>query len=222
MLTVDDLLKMKNHNTYGWFKTIAIAAEYGDQELLGHLDRVSHYAAIVAKGIGLSPNDQERIKMASLLHDVGKSVIPKEILLQPRKLTTNERKLVEQHTQFGHELLETLIKVIDESKNIVDHGAFIMAREIALYHHENWDGTGYPQRLHKDHIPLHARIVRIVDAIDAMRQQRVYKQAWSWDQVLNEIKVQKGKLFDPALVTWVLQYNDILIGESPRKSASAE
>ena len=222
MLTVDDLLKLKNTNTYGWFKTIAIAAEYGDQELLGHLDRVSHYAAIVAKGIGLTPNDQERIKMASLLHDVGKSVIPNEILLQPRRLTPNERKLVEQHTQFGHELLETLIQVIDESKNMVDHQAFTMAKEIALYHHENWDGTGYPKGLHKEQIPLHARIVRIVDAIDAMHNQRVYKQAWTWDQVLHEVQSQKGKWFDPALVAWLMQHNDLLLGGSSRKSARAE
>lgn len=168
---------------------LARAAEFRDQETGMHIIRMSKYCEALAKEIGMSGLQCELMLTASPLHDIGKIAIPDSILLKPGKLDPQEWEIMKTHTTIGSELLSG------------SHSAFMkMAAHIALTHHEKWDGTGYPQGLKEIQIPLVGRICGLCDVFDALTSSRPYKEAWSFEQALEEIKKQKAKHFDPALL----------------------
>lgn len=168
---------------------LAIAAEYRDDDTGQHTKRVGMLAAIIANGIG-QPGDQvEVLRLAATLHDVGKIGVPDRVLLKPDKLTAEEFEIVKSHTNIGAEILgKSRFSILQ------------VAREIAVSHHERWDGTGYPQGLKGEQIPLSGRIVAVADVFDALTHERPYKKAWPLDKAVAEIKAQSGRQFDPHLV----------------------
>lgn len=158
-------------------------------DLAGHLKRMSEYSKLIAIEMGLPEEQCEIVRFASLLHDIGKVGVADNILLLKRKLTAEEYEEMKMHTIYGAKVLEhptnELLKV---------------ARDVAIAHHENFDGTGYPFRLKEQAIPLEARIVAVADVFDALMSRRVYKEGWELANTLEYIKEQSGKKFDPQVV----------------------
>ena len=139
--------------------------------------------------------------LSSKCHDVarfGKTAIPKEILTKPGKLTREEFELVQTHTEIAGHTLEKANKTFMDNFNKDSYLAF--ASDIALYHHEKWNGTGYPRGLEGESIPLSARIVALADVYDALRSKRPYKEPWSHSDTAQEIAKDKGTRFDPEIV----------------------
>lgn len=164
------------------------AAEFRDNETGMHITRMSHYGRILAENIGTSAQWSQLFFNASPMHDIGKIGIPDAILLKPGKLTDEERSIMQQHAFFGAEIIG------DD-----DDPLLIMAREIALYHHERWDGTGYPNAIAGEDIPLSARIASVADVFDALTSARPYKKPWSNDDAFDYISAAAGTQFDPQL-----------------------
>ena len=154
-----------------------------------HIKRVSEYSRILAKQMGYSESDVEKIRIASTMHDVGKLMIPSEILEKPGKLTDDEYKIIKTHTIEGGELLEN-----------VEGDDMKMSRVIAMQHHERYDGRGYPAKLSGDAISPEGRIVAVADVYDALTSKRSYKDAWSENDAYQEIIKGKGTQFDPQVV----------------------
>lgn len=153
----------------------------------GHSKRVAMYAAEIAKRQGLSTDEIQNIYYAGLLHDSGKISVPDAVLNKPGKLTTEERKLIQNHTVAGGKMLRQLSSI----RGI---------RETALYHHERFDGKGYPEGLAGNQIPLYARIVGVADSYDAMSSNRVYRRHLNKDEIIEEIQKGSGTQFDPDIV----------------------
>ncbi len=164
-------------------------SEFRDMETGEHLSRVATLCSILAEMLGWSRREQTLIYRSSQLHDIGKIAIPDAILQKPGTLTEDEFNHMKLHTTIGHNLLK------DAKSEHLLHAA-----DIALTHHERWDGTGYPSGLAGDDIPLSGRIVGIVDVFDALTSDRHYKRAWSTDEALDHIGSHKSKHFDPKLV----------------------
>jgi len=165
------------------------AGHYNDTDTGVHIWRMAAYARVLAKAAGWSDEKQNLIEMAAPLHDTGKIGTPDSILKAERKLTAEEWVVMRQHSQIGAGIL---------SKS--DCPLFRIASEIALYHHERWDGTGYPEGLSGDAIPESARIVAVADVFDALTMRRPYKEAWPVDRAIAEIKNGSGSHFDPIFV----------------------
>lgn len=168
---------------------LAIAAEYRDDQTGQHIKRVGHMSAVLARGLGLPSDQAALIERAAPLHDVGKIGIPDHILRKPGALTPEEFEIVKTHTTIG--------------ASILSGGRFPllqMAEEIALSHHERWDGTGYPRGLKGEAIPLSGRIVAIADVFDAVVSLRPYKGSRSIEQAVTTISASAGTQFDPRVV----------------------
>lgn len=147
---------------------------------------------------GVTKTYADAVVNASLLHDIGKASIPAPILYKKGSLDENERLIVETHPITGNYLFAKVLGKIDfcqtpEERTIVEH--------VILYHHERWDGTGYPHGLKEEDIPLESRIITIVDVFDALTSERSYKPAWTTEEALQYLEQEKGKIFDPTLVT---------------------
>lgn len=172
------------------------AAEYRDNETGYHIIRMSKFSQLIALAAGMSEEDAEMLLNASPMHDIGKIGIPDGILLKPGKLTNEEWRTMKTHTQIGAEILAG------------HHSELLkMAREIAMTHHEKWDGSGYPKGLKAEEIPLVGRIVAIADVFDALTSERPYKKSWPIEEAVAEINRQSGTHFDPKLVA---VFNDVL------------
>ena len=166
------------------------AAEFRDPETGAHIMRMAHYSRIIAEAMGLSAEDQDLILGAAPMHDVGKIAIPDHILLKPGKLDEQELEMMKTHARKGYEILKgSKSKVLD------------LAALVAFSHHEKFDGSGYPQGLRGEEIPLPGRIVAVADVFDALTTERTYKPAWTVDQALDLLREQAGRHFDPACVT---------------------
>jgi len=179
---------------------LAKTAEYRDKHTGYHIQRVSEYCVRIAKYINLSQEEIELIKYASPLHDIGKLGIPDKILLKPGPLTPEEREIMKLHPIIGAKILEG-----SENKYLQ------VAEKIALYHHEKWDGTGYPTGLKKEKIPLFARITAIADVFDALTSDRPYRKAISVKDAFKIIKIGRGTHFDPHLVDVFLKIKDEIL-----------
>ncbi len=152
----------------------------------GHSERTAHLAECLAGAAGMTAGECRTARMAGLLHDVGKMGIPEQVLSKPGSLTAEERSLVNMHPEIGHRIVQGV-------------GGLEHAVPAVLWHHERWDGAGYPHRLSGEAIPKIARVMAIVDSYDAMRSDRPYRQALSPEHALREIHCGSGKQFDPAL-----------------------
>ena len=164
--------------------TLAEIAEFKDKDTAEHINRMASYTEQVAIEMGRSPETAAKWGQASRLHDVGKMAIPDSILLKPGKLTAEEFDMMRRHTIIGATILG----------NMHDMG---LARDIALSHHEHWDGSGYPEGRVAEETPLAARIVGIADVFDALVNVRCYKAAWSIEDAIKYIKSKSGMQFDP-------------------------
>jgi two-component system, response regulator RpfG len=173
---------------------LARAIEYRDAGTSANLARLAGIAGIIAEEMGLFEDEVRMIELAAPLHDIGKIAIPDALLQKPGPLTPEEIEVMRTHPRIGHELLTG-------SQN-----RFIqMSATIALHHQERYDGSGYPDGLAGDAIPLEARIVAVADVFDALISRRPYKPAWSLDATFDYIREQSGKLFDPACVDALLR-----------------
>jgi putative two-component system response regulator len=165
------------------------AAEYRDPETGAHILRMAHFSQLIAKGMGLSQEDQELLLEAAPLHDIGKVGIADKILLKPGKLDADEFEIMKQHAIFGHDLLN------GSSSIVLQAGA-----AIAKGHHEKFDGSGYPNGLKGTDIPVFSRIVAVADVFDALTSERPYKKAWELEAAVDFLNNGAGSHFDPACV----------------------
>jgi len=165
------------------------AGEYRDEETGNHVIRMAKYSRLIARQLGLDEDECETIELAAPMHDIGKIGIPDRILLKPGKLSVEEFDIIKQHTHIGYEILK------GSPSNYLQMGAVI-----ALGHHEKFNGSGYPQGLCEEDIPLVARIVAVADVYDALSSKRCYKTAWSHRDVLRLMNEQSGQHFDPRCV----------------------
>jgi CHASE2 domain-containing sensor protein len=168
---------------------LAHATESRDQETGLHLERISRLCEEVGLAMGMTPTEAETLRNASLLHDVGKIGVPDAVLLQPGELSAEDREIMRHHTTVGGAILA------DSSSPLMR-----MAQEIALTHHERWDGTGYPRGLAGEQIPLPGRICAVCDVFDALLSERPYKEPWPYEEALAELRRERGHHFDPAVV----------------------
>lgn len=168
---------------------LAVAGELHDNETGDHTRRVSLIASLIAQNLGLPSERVETLRRAAPLHDVGKIGVPDPVLLKPGSLSESEFELMKTHCRIGAQVLS------GGSAELVK-----MAELIALTHHERWDGKGYPQGLEGEEIPLESRILAVADVFDALTHERPYKEAWTPEAAVAEIKSQSGKQFDPQVV----------------------
>ena len=168
---------------------LARAAEYRDPETGMHLVRMAMYCEVISQAYGASRDVSEMIFLAAPMHDVGKVGTPDEILLKPSRHTPEEAYIMRQHARMGHEILK------DSTSPLLQ-----MAADIALTHHEKYDGSGYPYGMAGDTIPLAGRITALADVYDALTSRRIYKPAWTLDDALTEVRFGTGIHFDPKVV----------------------
>jgi PAS domain S-box-containing protein len=180
---------------------LAIASEVKDEETGSHVRRLRCLSQALAQRMGLSPAEAEQIGLSAVLHDVGKIHTPDEVLKKPGPLTEAEREKMQEHTLAGERILQI-------------SPYFKQAGQIARNHHENWDGSGYPHGLRGDAIPVEARIVHVADVFDALTHQRVYKPAWEKSQAIEELKQNRGTMFDPAVVDAFLSVDDHVLSDA--------
>ncbi|NOQ15482.1 MAG: response regulator [Methyloprofundus sp.] len=174
-------------------KSLGYAAEYKDNETAAHTIRVGKYVRLLAKAYGIKHELLDILELAAPLHDVGKIGIPDAILLKPGKFEPAEWAIMQTHAQIGADILKG------------EHCPLILtAKEIALTHHEKWDGSGYPNNLTGENIPISGRLTAIVDVFDALIMIRPYKAAWTIDNAVAHIKEQSGHHFDPTVVSLFL------------------
>jgi len=180
---------------------VALTRELGrhrDEETAGHVNRVAHYTRSIGLALVGSDEDVEFLFQFAGLHDIGKIAIPDAILMKPGPLDESERARMQQHPRIGYQLLQ------DSHNRFIQVGA-----QIALRHHEHWNGKGYPDGLAGDDIPIEARIVTVADVFDALLSPRPYKPAWSIGKALEFIGSQSGMMLDPDCVR-------VLLGNLPQ------
>jgi putative nucleotidyltransferase with HDIG domain len=172
--------------TLEFLEVLAETIEINDSGMRGHARRVAFYAAMIADRLNLSVDDQERVRFAAFLHDLGKVGVPTDLMLRPAGLSAEERAIVEQHAATGARLLEPL--------------GLPRAIPVAVrHHHERWDGNGYPDGLAGEEIPLIARVIAVADAFDAMSSHRPYRDALPRHVVIEEFERFAGSQFDPLI-----------------------
>jgi len=165
------------------------AGHFNDTDTGAHIWRMAAYARALALGCGWSPEDSDRLELAAPMHDTGKIGIPQGILRKPTPLDEQEWVIMKTHPQMGYDIL-------NKSRAPV----FQLAAEVALRHHEKWDGSGYPGGLVGEHIPQSARIVALADVFDALSMRRPYKEPWHIEKITEHVKANAGSHFDPGLV----------------------
>ncbi len=185
---------------YEMLSRMSSIVEARDGETGTHVYRVAEISSIIAKAVGFEKSELRDFKIASMMHDVGKIGIRDSVLLKPGKLTDEEFEYIKTHTTIGSKLF-----------NKSNHQLLKFAKQISHYHHEKWNGTGYPDGLVGEEIPIYARIVSITDVFDALSHDRVYKKAWSIEASKTYIIEQRGLMFDPRLVDVFIENFDKII-----------
>ncbi len=192
LIWVDTALKMseeirKRRDLEGSLQALGVALEYRDFESKGHTESVVRLADQLGNVLGLDEQQLEHLRYGAYLHDLGKLAVPDHILLKPGKLTPQEFEQMKEHSSKGFEMARRVSGLAPEVLHIIRH------------HHERWDGAGYPDRLAAETIPLLARVFSICDVYDALLSKRVYKQPWTKDEAVAEIRAQQGRQFDPVI-----------------------
>ena len=178
-----DLARAYDATIEGWSR----ALDLRDRETEGHSQRVTELTLRLALALGVSPSDLVHVRRGALLHDIGKMGVPDAILLKPGPLTDEEWVIMRRHPLLAHELLSPITYLRP-------------ALDIPLYHHEKWDGAGYPHGLKGEQIPLTARLFTVADVWDALRSDRPYRKSWPADRTQAYLLDQAGRHFDPAVV----------------------
>ena len=168
-------------------KMLAQIVEARDTDAGLHLRHIQYYSRALALRLGLEVQEADEVAYAAMIHDVGKAQVPDAILKKPGPLTFDERQEIQKHTVWADAVLS-------------DGDEFATARAVARHHHERWDGTGYPDKLIGEDIPLAARIVAVADVYDALISERPYKHAWPTGEAIVEIRRLSGSHLDPAIV----------------------
>lgn len=202
----EKITKMQQQMTIG----LANLVENRDMETGGHISRTSAFVRTLAEdakrdGIYTKDLDEHYIKVLytlAPLHDIGKIVIPDNILKKPGRLTTEEFEVMKKHASVGGEVVREVLE------GVTDEETLSLASDIATYHHERWDGTGYPQGLKEEEIPLSARIMAIADVYDALVSERCYKKALTKEEAVAIIKAEAGTHFDPRLSEVFLKHQE--------------
>jgi HD-GYP domain-containing protein (c-di-GMP phosphodiesterase class II) len=174
---------------------LATIVEARDTDAGLHLKHITHYSRALALALGHSEEQANEIAYAALIHDVGKAQVPDAILKKAGPLTPEERAEIQKHTIWGHELLR-------------DNQEFEVAGQVARSHHERWDGSGYPDGLAGEAIPVAARITAVADVYDALISERPYKSAWSTHDAIAEIRRLRGTHFDASVVDAFIQLHE--------------
>jgi hypothetical protein len=177
-------LELQNRQTTAMLATLV---EARDTDAGAHLQRIQHFSRALALRLGFSQREAQEIAYASMVHDVGKANVPDAILKKTGPLTPEEWRIMQRHTHWGDSLL-------------MNNSDFETARQVARWHHEHWDGTGYPDRLRGEDIPLAARIVAVADVFDALISKRPYKEAWEPETAMVELGRLAGSHLDARLV----------------------
>ena len=180
-------MELEDARTEG-MQRLGTASEYRDNETGMHVMRMTNFACSIAKALGLSDEQREILAITAPMHDVGKIGITDAILLKPGKLTSEEFEIIKSHTEIGGRLLKGSDSI------------HVSACEIAICHHENWDGSGYPAGLRGEEIPVLARVCAVADVFDALMSDRPYKDAWPLEKTVDFIYSESGGKFDPAVV----------------------
>ncbi len=165
------------------------AVEKRSKETGNHIKRVAAYSRLLALAYGLSEEEAEVLELSSPMHDIGKIGIPDAILNKPGKLNEDEFDVMKRHARLGYEIL-----------NASERGMLKAAAILAYQHHEKWDGTGYPNGLKGEDIHIYGRITALADVFDALGSDRCYKKAWELEDILNLLRDERGKHFDPSIV----------------------
>ncbi|MBF0188181.1 MAG: HD domain-containing protein [Magnetococcales bacterium] len=198
--TLESTVRQRTHDLEEMMRSAVFmlgdAGHYNDTDTGVHIWRMAAYSAVLAREAGWQQEQIELLEMAAPMHDTGKIGIPDAILKAPRKLTMEEWTVMRQHTTIGHQIL---------AKS--DTPLFRMAADVALYHHEKWDGSGYPTGLSGLEIPESARIVAIADVFDALTMKRPYKEPWPVDKAVATLQKDAGAHFDP---TCIELFSDVL------------
>lgn len=198
-------------------QALAVLAEHYDPDTGEHLERIQLYVKTLLEHLASTSNRYadyvqkrrsyvEEIVFASLLHDIGKTAIPVELLIKPVKLTTEEFEIIKSHTTIAGEALDKANTIF--RREFGKDSYLALARDIAIYHHERWNGEGYPHQLKGEEIPLSARITAIADVYDALTSERPYKKAWSHEEAFKEIVNCSESHFDPELVEAFIQCSE--------------
>ena len=195
---------------------LAKLAEYRDTETGNHLKRIQHYTMLLAEELAKTPKYEnyitaeyiEDLYISSILHDIGKVGIHDAILLKPGPLTEQEFEKIKHHTEIGSDVITEI------EKNIKDRSFYTLGKEIALYHHEKWDGSGYPAGLKEEQIPLSARITALADVYDAITSKRPYKPTVSHEKAMAIIAQGDGIHFDPDIVDVFIKISSRFLGKS--------
>jgi putative two-component system response regulator len=177
-------------------RRLARVIEFRDLDTGTHVERMSEYCALIASRLGWSAAEVDRLRVAAPMHDVGKVAVPDHVLLKPGPLTTEERRVMQRHTTVGYQMLA------DSSSAVIE-----LAAEIALTHHEHFDGNGYPRGLSGSDIPLAGRIVAVADVFDALTSDRVYRPAMPVGDALEILHAGRARQFDPKVLD---AFNDAL------------
>jgi putative two-component system response regulator len=170
-------------------RRLTLAAEYKDHDTAGHIERIGRYSQVMGQRMHLAPGTIDLLLHAAPMHDVGKLGIPDNILLKPGPLSDAERQVMNTHTTIGAQILAGSTSPVIQ-----------MGERVALAHHEKWNGTGYPNRLAHEEIPIEARICAVVDVFDALTMDRPYRKAVPHDDVVRMIQGEAGSHFDPSVV----------------------
>lgn len=178
-------------------KRMAWMAEYHEENILKHFDRVRGYSAVLSRELGMSPSDAEVLSCACQLHDIGKIGLPDGLLMKTGDFTPFEWELLKRHTIIGVEILANLNSPVLHTGEI-----------IAFTHHERWDGSGYPQGIKDEAIPISGRICAIADVFDALTTKRPYKHEIPISDAFKLMQESAGSLFDPVLIKILLQNED--------------
>jgi len=196
-IVVDELVEDNQELNREIMQKLCEAAEFRDEDSIYHVLRIGFTSSLIYREIGASKEKIEKIFFAALLHDLGKIGIPDSILQKPGKLTDKEYKIMQNHPAIGAKILA------GSNSNIMK-----MAHDIAYYHHEKWDGSGYPQGIKGKEIPIEARIVALADVFDALSSKRVYKEVFPREKCVNIVNSERNKHFQGKLVDILLDNLD--------------